>query len=186
MIDKLKKELKGLPDHFIVGVVLPTKNYEEVNLELLRMLNSQKNIVGNYVSVNRPFSDLIKVLKKSKIPHDNLFFIDCITKEVGGKPIATPNCVYMDSPRALTDICIAMHQFIEHAKKHNKFIYVDSISTLGIHNDTNTMLRFIHYLTGKIRLWDIQGVMVALHEDADERLIAEISQFCDRMIDLTK
>ena len=46
------------------------------------------------------------------------------------------------------------------------------------------MLKFIHYLTGKIRLWNIQGIMVALHEDTDKRLISEISQFCDRMIDL--
>ena len=185
MIGKLKKELKGLPINFIVGVILPTENYESTNLELLRMLSSQKGIVGNYVSVNRPFNDLVQKLNDSKINHDNLFFIDCITKKIGGKPIDVPNCVYIDSPSALTDISIAMHQFIEHTKVHNQFIYIDSISTLSIHNDMNKMLKFIHYLTGKIRLWGIQGIMVALHEDTDQKLISEISQFCDKMIDLT-
>lgn len=186
VIEKLKKELKSLPANFIVGVILPTQNYEEVNLELLRMLNSQKNIVGNYVSINRPFNDLTKLLNKSNINQENLFFIDCITKEVGGKPIESSNCVYINSPKSLTDISIAMHQFIEHTKGHDKFIYIDSISTLSIHNDMDRMLKFIHYLTGKIRLWNIQGIMVALHEDSDQRLISEISQFCDKMIDLTK
>ncbi|MBS3113216.1 hypothetical protein J4418_03985 [Candidatus Woesearchaeota archaeon] len=185
MLEKLKKELKSLPKNFIVGVVLPTKNYEFINLELLRMLSAQKGVVGGYVSVNRPFNDLSLKLKSSNISLDNLFFIDCITKEVGGKSIDSPNCVYIDSPKSLTDIGIAMHQFIVHTKDYEKFLYVDSISTLGIHNDSNTMLRFIHFLTGKIRLWGIQGVMVALHEDSDQRLIAEISQFCDKMIDLT-
>ncbi len=185
LVDKLRTELKGLPNNFIVGVILPGQNYESANLELLKMLNAEKGIVGSYISVNRPFNDLIKTLKKSEIAHDNLFLIDCITKELGGRPIDLPNCVYIDSPKALTDICIAMHQFIEHTQKHNKFIYIDSISTLGIHNKPETMLKFVHYLTGKIRLWGIKGVMVALHEDTDRQMISQISPFCDRIIDLT-
>jgi hypothetical protein len=185
-LNRLKKELKGLPSNFIVGVILPSNDYEKTNLELLRILSAQNNIVGSYVSVNRPYTDLIKVFEKSEIVHDNLFFIDCITKELGGKPADVPNCVYIDSPKALTDISIAMHHFIEHTANRDKFIYIDSISTLSIHNDQNRMMKFIHYLTGKIRLWGIKGVMVALHEDADRKMIAEISPFCDKMIDMTQ
>ena len=44
------------------------------------------------------------------------------------------------------------------------------------------MMRFIHYLTGKIRLWNISGVMISLHEESDKKVIGEISQFCDKII----
>jgi hypothetical protein len=182
----LKKELMGLPNNYIVGVIFPSNDYEKHNLDLVKLMSSQKGIVGNYVSVNRPYTDLIAQFKNSNISHENIFFTDCITKELGGKPVEADNCIYIDSPKALTDISIAMHQFIDHTPNHEKFIYVDSISTLGIHNNANTMLKFVHYLTGKMRLWGIKGVMVALHEDSDRKLIGEVSQFCDKIIDMTK
>tara|TARA_Y100000310_G_C20035065_1_gene513525 strand:- start:87 stop:386 length:300 start_codon:yes stop_codon:yes gene_type:complete len=94
------------------------------------------------------------------------------------------NCVFVESPEHLTDLSVALHKFFTSSNEKNRFLYIDSLSTLTIHNNLDTVLRFIHYVTGKMRIFGFNGMMLSLHEETDKRLISELGQFCDKVIHL--
>jgi hypothetical protein len=181
---KLEKQLKDLPENFIVGVVMPSDNYEDANTHLLNFLINRKKSSGGYISVSKPFNHIVGLLKSKDIDADNLYFIDCITKGLGAELPCINNGVFIDSPSHLTELGIAIHKYFTSESNKNKFLYIDSISTLCIHNKIENVLKFIHSVTGKMRVFGFNGVMLSLHEDTDKQLIAELGQFCDKVVHL--
>ncbi len=181
MKDRIKKELDNLPDNFVVLMMVKSDMYEQANFYVLDYLINKKKQSGGYVSVNRPFSDLSKKLKQKQINSKNLFFIDCVTKSLGEKEQEVQNCVFLDSPSNLTDIGIALEQLYKLSYKH-KFLFIDSLNTLSIYNDPERLTKFVHFLTGKMRMHNLKGILISLHEDTDKRLVNMLSQFCDKII----
>ncbi len=181
MFEKLKKEFESLPSNFIVGLIIKSDKYEDINLKVLDYFVNEKKEKGSYITVNRPYENIVSVLKDKKININNLYFIDCITKKLGGKPFFARNVVFINSPENLTELSLRLHQTVI-KKKDSNFMFMDSLSTLSIYNNPDTMLKFIHYLTGKMRLWKLNGIIISLHEETDRRLLAELSQFVDKMI----
>lgn len=181
MFKKLEKEISNLPENFIAAFVTNSEKYEKVNFHILDILLKNKNS-GGYVTVNRPYKNIVDVLKKNNIDHKKIFFIDCITKSAGGNISKEKGCVFIDSPDNLTELSIEIHNYISRTKDKKRFLFIDSLSTLGIHNNPLTLLRFIHYITGKMRIFNLNGVMMSLNEETDRKIISELSQLCDKII----
>lgn len=182
MHQKIEEELHGLPENFIVLTLVRSENSEKANLALLDYLVNTKGHRGNYIAVSRPYSDISALLRKNSIDPDGLFFIDCISRDTGGE-VEAHNCVYIDSPQHLTDLSIAMQELF--AMKHGEFVVIDSVNTLSIYNDRERLMKFMHFMSTKIRLHELKGVMISLHKGTDPAFISEIAQFCDKVIDLT-
>ena len=181
---KLEKELENLPENFIVGIVMPSDRYEEANMRLLRFLVNKNKSKGSYVAVSKPYNHTISLLKNEDINTDNIYFIDCLTKSLGSKTIISKNCVFIESPAHLTQLGIALHDYFTSSGEKNRFLYIDSISSLLIHNDIASVLKFVHYVTGKMRVFGFNGMLLSLHEETDKKLIGQLSQFCDKVIHL--
>jgi hypothetical protein len=181
---ELEKELENLPENFILGVVMPSDNYEDVNMHLLSHLINRKKASGSYVSISKPYNHIVDLLKSKDINTDNIHFIDCISKGLGGKICVGDKCVFVDSPSHLTDLSVALHEFFTSSGDKNRFVYIDSLSTLSIHNNLDSVLKFVHYVTGKMRIFGFNGIMLSLHEETDKKLISELGQFCDKVIHL--
>jgi hypothetical protein len=179
---ELEKELADLPENFVIGVVMPNNKYEDANMHLLSFLVNRKKAAGSYVAVSKPYSHVLGLLKSKDIDVANIHFIDCISKGLGGK--LEGKCVFVDSPGHLTDISVALHDFFISPGDRNRFVYIDSISTLGIHNSHEQVMRFVHYVTGKMRIFGFNGLMLSLNEETDQKLISELGQFCDKVIHL--
>lgn len=177
----LEKELKNLPENFVVMAIVPFKHFEAANMHLLSIMINKYNAKGSYITVNRPYKSMVQLLKKENINIENLFFIDCITKELKER-ISTKNCYFVGSPSNLTDIAIALDPVFKEGK--HKFVFLDSLDTLTVYNTTESVIKFAHFLTSKVRLHDISGVLLAVHENSDQRLVTELAQFCDKVIDL--
>ena len=177
----LEAELKNLPENFVVMAIVPFKHFEEANLHLLSILVEKYNAKGSYITVNRPYKNMVQLLKRGNVNVENLFFIDCITKGSEEKS-NTKNCYFVGSPSNLTEIAIALDPVFKEGK--HKFIFLDSLDTLTVYNSVESVIRFAHFLTSKVRLHDISGVLLAVHENSDERMVIELAQFCDKVIDL--
>tara|TARA_Y100000310_G_C20627996_1_gene787024 strand:+ start:312 stop:863 length:552 start_codon:yes stop_codon:yes gene_type:complete len=180
----LKKELQGLPNNFILAVVMPSSNYEDTNINILKYFLNSRKLSGKYIALNRPYSSIVEELKANQINTTNLSFIDCITKELGSKVIRSKDVTYVDGPNDLTNLGIALHKYFASSSDTNRILYLDSISSMFLHNDNDQVMRFIHYLTGKMRVFGLNGLMLTLHEDTDKKLIGELGQFCDKIIRL--
>ena len=182
MAEKLDKELSKLPQGFIAGVTTSSDGYKEANLQILNFLVNKQNATGSYITVNRPYANVVETLKERNIDSNKIHFIDCITKTAGGKLPNVKNCEFVSSPEHLTELSIALHNYITSSDEKNRFLHIDSLSTLCVHNDSESILKFVHYLTGKMRVFGLNGIIISLKEETDKKMISELSQFCDKMI----
>ena len=125
-----------------------------------------------------------ELFERKKIDTKLIIFIDAVTKTVGGNIKKTRNCLYIGNPENLSDISLAMDQAVRALGNKEKFLFFDSLSTLLIYNKVNTVARFIHFISGKMRIWKVKGIIISLQKDKDKELIDELSQFCDVTIKL--
>lgn len=179
MDKKIVDELKDLPENFIVLLIVGSDKYEEANMHILDLLVNKEKSTGSYVTVNRPYKNMVQLMKTKNIDSDKIFFIDCITRKVE-EPKEVKNCVFIDSPSNLTELGIALEEVFKQSE--HKFLFLDSLNILSVYNSVDRVVKFAHFLTSKMRMHDLKGIMISLHEETDKKLISELSQFCDKMI----
>jgi len=181
---EIEEKLNKLPTEFIALIVSSADVYSIAQEVALRVLIKIKDMSGVYVTFNRPYSNLKATVERQGLDVSKLFFIDLITESAGGKTerSAEDRCFYVSSPKNLTELSILMEQAMIRLPRERRFVFIDSISTMLIYNDQDTVLRFIHSLTGKMRLLGITGIIFLLEKESDEKFRAQVSQFCDRVI----
>lgn len=181
-IENFRKEVKNLKE-FIALATVSAKNYRKTNVALVKHLVSDNNTPGVYVTLNKPFSTIKMDLEKNKVDTRMIIFIDAVTKTSGGKATKTKNCLFIGNLENLSDISIAMDQAVRSLPGKEKFLFFDSLSTLLLYNDVQTVARFIHFLAGKMRAWKVKAIIISLERKEDKELIDELSQFCDVIVD---
>ncbi len=179
---EFENKVKDLKQYIALATVDP-KNYQKTNLEIIKHLTGEKNIPGVYITLNKPFETMQGIFKKSKIDTNLIIFIDAVTKTAGGKTEKTDKCLFIGSPENLSDISMAMDQAIRSLPSKERFVFFDSLSTLLLYNEVETVARFIHFLSGKMRVWKVEAVIVSLRKEKDKELIDELTQFCDVKFD---
>ncbi len=179
----LKKELSEM-DSYVILLLVNLNNYQKASLEALRYLSREMNLPGVYVSVNKPYSSLRTSLIKEKIDVDTMIFIDAITKISGGEIDRSESCLYLEGPENLTDFSISITEAVSALNVRDKFLFFDSINTLLIYNEAEPVSRFFHFLSSRMRQWGVKGLILALDKRTDKGIISQISQFCDKVIDM--
>lgn len=176
------KELEKLSNKFVVMLVLNSKNYLNGTIKVLKKLATKK-MNGIYVTANKPYSALIKQLKKSKVDTDKIYFIDLVTeKEVKD----ADNCTFLKSPQALTELGIVISQAIKYLPNKNKFLFFDSLSTLLIYNEAKVVSKFSLFLINKMNNEQIKGVLITVDSKSNNDLYNQISPLCDNIINLKR
>ncbi len=89
--------------------------------------------------------------------------------------------LYLESVADLTKISLSISECIK-AIKGKKFIFIDSITTMLIHNKPDVYARFIHNILTKMRMSGINGLLISLENETNKEVRAEIAQLCDRVI----
>ena len=194
-LKELDKFLKNMPLNKVVLFLANPKKYMDINLEIIKIVMKENKFSGIYVTVNRPFSTLMDIMKKKGIDTDRIFFIDCITKMIPAprgislipqkKFEIKKNCIFIPSPARLTEIGLALSEALA-GMKHpkNKFLYLDSLSTLSIYNDLGTIAKFVHFLTTRVRLFGVVGLIMCVEKKMDDRLSNILSEVCDMTIEV--
>lgn len=178
---QFKKEVKNLKD-YIVLVRVNAANYQKSNIEILKLLVKEQKTPGVYVTLNKPFQVMQRLLEEEKIDSRLIIFIDAITNVPENKK--EKNCLFIGSPEKLSDISVAMDQAVKALPTKDKFIFFDSINTLQLFNKPGTVARFFYFLSGKIREWKIKGIIISIKKESDNDLINELLQFCDAQVEL--
>ncbi|VVC04385.1 Uncharacterised protein [Candidatus Burarchaeum australiense] len=173
---------KGLPYPFVVLFIADPKDYVTQNLELLADFVNVQKLNGVYITVNRPYDSLISLLKREGIDTSKIFFIDLITKTARDAPERRGNCIFMGNASNLTDLSVAISQAVSVDPNAKKFIYLDSLSTMLIYNEAGSLSKFSHFLTSRLREWNVDGVFISLDSESDRTLTNTLSQFCDRVV----
>lgn len=181
---KSKTLLSDLPPKGVVLLSTNNLNYSKVNLELLKLIEKKK-AYGIYITINRPYSSIIQTLYKKKISYKNIYFIDTITETAGGEPLKSEKVLYMSSPISLTDLGVAIDEMLHLLKdKGDVYLILDSVSMLLIYNNKASVVEFIHFITSKLRILNINGVLINI-EEQNKEINAVLMQFCDKEIKVT-
>jgi len=171
-------------DNALVLILVDSKHYNEVNIELIKYLNVDKHLPGVYVTVNKPYATIKRIMEQNKINTKTIIFIDAISKLTGDKSKKTADCLFIGMPNDLTGLSVAMNEAVKSLPTKKKFLFLDSLSTLSIHNSAGSVNQFAHFLTANMREWGVMGVIISLERETEQSLIDQLAQFCDLSIEL--
>lgn len=167
----------------ITLILTPTDITREVITGFVRYFTTEKNALCIYVTVNQPSSSMDELLREAGAKTENIFYIDCATQTGGqGNLQRSGNTVFV-KPSQLTDLSIALTEVVGTVPEDREGILVfDTMSTLAIYNDTDTVSKFAHQMLSYIRQWDIKSIVLTLDDDTDEKVLSRLRQFSDRTI----
>jgi hypothetical protein len=176
----IEEALKKLPAGWIVLLETNAEKALEVSLAAVKALTDQ-DYHAIIISANRPYLNLSRLYTASGIDASKIFVIDCISKTQTPLLETSANVTYLDGVSYLTDISIAITEAIAKVQG-TKFIFIDSVTTMLIHNPPDVFTRFIHYTLTKLRVNEVSGLLISLEDGTDREIRAEIAQLCDKVI----
>jgi archaellum biogenesis ATPase FlaH len=184
----MEEKLKGVPPNSIVLLEIP---FEMNQLELIAsFLKFSQKDKGIYVSSNRPVSDLIEKLVAYKFDIGNaletgmMCVVDLVSRSIGADEVK--RCIYVSSPSELSATQVAIEEAIKRIDggAGKNWLLVDSISTLLVFSSSGSILQFLHFLVGRLRVQRFNGIIFTVEDSVDERTLSTLRQFCDMVIRL--
>lgn len=122
------------------------------------------------------------------LPMSRIGIIDCVTKTLGGASVENENIKIASSPVDLTGIGVKISQFFEEffMKKNTQKIqlYINSLSTILMYSNIQTVFRFLHVFTGRIKAAGALGIYVIESGMHDDQAVATLKQLFDGMIEI--
>jgi KaiC/GvpD/RAD55 family RecA-like ATPase len=175
-----KKDLNIQPGETIL-FISPAEKYLKSNVSLIKKYEKNKSSYIIYVTILRPYSSLNDLLKKAKVDQKRILIIDAATPTSNQR---AGNAIFVGSPKALTTISIAITSASEKLKDQEKYLFFDSMSALLTYNQLGTVARFAQFITATIRKSKLKGVIISLEKDSNPELVSQLSQICDRIVEI--
>ncbi|QPV63557.1 recombinase RecA [Halosimplex litoreum] len=112
--------------------------------------------------------------------------VDCVTKHQGRSARDTDIVKYASSPEDMTGIGIKFSEFVEEFRQErgveNVRVLVDSLSTLLMYSDVQTVFRFMHVFTSRIENADAMGIHVIESTAHDDETLNTLQQLFDHAV----
>mgnify|MGYP001595203162 CR=1 FL=1 len=183
MSEAIQSYFKDIEDNEIVLFIVPEVQLPQIEKDIIKYVSQQGYYIV-YVNANKPYTTMTNIFQKEGIVMDKIFFVDLVTNLVGINVQRAGNCVFCP-PQALTNLSITIKSVVESLPKEaNKILFLDSISTLLLYNESVTVTRFAHALIAKLREWKVKGMMLTLEQEADKKLISQITSFADKCVSI--
>lgn len=115
--------------------------------------------------------------------------VDTVSEQRGVSTQDTRKVKYVSSPRDLTSIGIKFSELLEDIQGDDGVgvkVYVESVSTLLMHMDVQTVFRFLHVFTGQIKDIEGLGFFVINSESHSQEDISKLKQLFDGLIHTRK
>jgi archaellum biogenesis ATPase FlaH len=121
------------------------------------------------------------------VENGQLVIVDCISRMSDQKEISqSRNLIYAQSPADLAEIALRVAQGMTFLKqKGERWLILDSITTLSLYNSTGGIVRFMQYLLSKLKILDFDGVMIVVRDEISDSMIQSLKQYCNKVIFLS-
>jgi hypothetical protein len=120
----------------------------------------------------------VKKFKENKVDSSKFYFIDCVSTSFM-KQVASKQCTYITSPKALTELAIAVNNL----PKDIDLVILDSFSGLAVYNSDILTLRFMNSITSRFRRTSIKSIYMAVGNIKPE-MLADITLFADKVVNV--
>mgnify|MGYP006279883477 CR=1 FL=1 len=146
---------------------------------------------GSVIVTTRDSSDRVVADFQSRLtdPDDaDLGVVDCVTQHQGRSASDTELVKYASSPVDMTGIGIKFSEFVEEfytqrGVRKNR-VLMDSLSTLLLYSDLQTVFRFMHVFTSRIEDADALGVHVIESTAHDAEEMNTMKQLFDGVVEV--
>jgi len=176
------KHVARQKDKWIFMLEVPEDKYFDVNIESIKVL-VKKGFSGVYVSLHRPYENIVSLFKKNKININKLHIIDAASSQAEIKGKETEKCTYISKQLNIDELTRAIYKMLPRIKGKNKFLFLDSITTLTLYQPLSEVLRFAEFLSRSLTKKDVDGVIVNVAKDlSQKKFIKDIVLHIDEVI----
>lgn len=114
--------------------------------------------------------------------------VDTVTKQQGMTPDDDAYLRYVSSPVDLTGIGIELSELLrqfyhERGVTQNRIV-LDSLSTLLMYSNLQTVFRFLHVFTGRVQSADALGVFLVDGSAHDQQTLSTLKQLFDGIVEV--
>lgn len=142
------------------------------------------------VTIHESATQILEWFKENKmvLPLSRIGIIDCITKSIGGTAFETETIKFTSSPMDLTGLGVRISQFFENFLMKKKIpkiqLNINSLSAILMYSNIQTVFRFMHVFTGRIREAGALGIFVVDSGMHDDQTIVTLKQLFDGIIEI--
>ncbi len=145
---------------------------------------------GSVIVTTRDSSDRVLADYRSMLVDPDsadLGVVDCVTQHQGRSARDTEVVKYASSPVDMTGIGIKFSEFVEEFYSergiHQNRVLLDSLSTLLMYSDLQTVFRFMHVFTSRIENAEALGVHVIESTAHEAEALNTLKQLFDGVIE---
>lgn len=171
-----------IEDGEIVLILTSAEKYLSTTTTILKSMLNEKGYKCLYVTINRPYKVLVNILKKNGILTENIFFIDLISRLTRTAVDGVSDCLFIESPDSLTELSIAISESVKNMPGDKKLMFLDSLSTLLVYNQSGTVTKFAHFLFSKMKTEGVETIILSLEKEMEEKMTDQIAMFVDKVI----
>ena len=141
-------------------------------------------VVSNTDGAKRVFEDLSDRVDYTDRP---VAVVDCVTRQQGGEVRDDTQVRYTSSPVDMTGVGIKfselLEEFYERQGVEQNRVFLDSLSTLLMYSDLQTVFRFLHVFTGRVQSVDGLGLYAIDSSAHDDKTMNTLKQLFDGVIE---
>ncbi|WP_251343423.1 RAD55 family ATPase [Haloplanus halophilus] len=141
-------------------------------------------VVSNTDGAKRVFEDLGERVDYADRP---VAVVDCVTRQQGGEVRDDTQVRYTSSPVDMTGVGIKfselLEEFYEQRGVERNRVFLDSLSTLLMYSDLQTVFRFLHVFTGRVQSVDGLGLYAIDSSAHDDKTMNTLKQLFDGVIE---
>ena len=189
-IDKLDENIKGIRSGSNIMMIGPPMSGKEAIINDIVYSGLKSGDAAVIVTTREPGENVIDWFDYNnlEIPLDHLGIVDCVTKTLGVPTSETDNIKRASSPVDLTGIGVKISQFLEDfwMKKNIRKtrLCIVSLSTILMYSNIQTVFRFLHVFTGRVKAAGAIGIYVVEEGMHDSQAIATLKQLFDGIIEI--
>lgn len=175
VIEGLKERISvAIKTNQSVGIQVPENRHNDLLQALFSIMNNEKNEVWSFVTVSNTYSHVSKNFK-NLYENKNIKFIDCISRSSGISTLEK-ECNYVESPTMLEKIILQIMNIFKGIEFDvEKFVVLDSLSSLVIYNDSEIIREFVSVLLNKARSYNIHIVTIVIEEEIDAHKLLQMN-----------
>ena len=182
--EKFDQALKQLPDYSILTLYIDPNQYFPALSKIMSNLVDERGMAGIYITTTRPAKAIQNRLALKNIDMGKVYFVDCISYSVGANVKVGDEVQYVESPTQLESVMLKTYWLLKKIESEHKFVFLDSLNTLGIYNDEKMLSEFLHLFINKLRTKEIFGVILSVGEDPPKDTVKMLELVCDESLEM--
>lgn len=178
------EELDNIEDSEPVFVSISSPDLREFTNDLIERTTKKDNTVI-YIGSIKQSKKVKNMLEERDVDLKKILFFDMATEVTGSSPDDVMNTVFFD-PSDLNQVNMQLDDAVEAAPEGRETVIIfDTISTLTIYNDEETIINFLESLSSKMANWDLKSILIGIEKEMSEELTDVVENSVSKKYDLT-